>query len=160
MKIATARFGPLEIAEEFIITMTKPVLGFENLSRYAIIETADFEPFRWLQSVEDPEVAFVVVDPLLFFPDYTVEVNPKEIEELSVRNPEDVLAYSIVTIPRDYTSMTINLQGPILINSKTNKAKQMVLVNSKYKIRHHLLTDTKSSDAQKSSQRDKQPALV
>lgn len=160
MNITTSRFGALEIADNLIITMTKPILGFENLSRYVIVETDDFEPFCWLQSIDDPETAFVIVNPLLFFPDYTIEINPKEIEELLVCKSEDVLAYAIVTIPRDYTAMTVNLQGPILINSKTNMAKQMVLVNSKYKIKHRLLTDTQPSPKKVSRKQDKAPALV
>ena len=82
MKLSTSRFGELEIPSSLIIRMTKPVLGFEQLKEYVIIQTDDFKPFKWLQSVDDPEVAFAIVDPLLFFPDYLVEVIPKEIEEL------------------------------------------------------------------------------
>lgn len=160
MNISTSRFGPLEIADELIITMIKPILGFENLSRYVIVETDDFEPFHWFQSIDDPEIAFVIVNPLLFFPDYTIEVNPREIEELCVQKPEDVLAYAIVTIPRDYTTMTANLQGPILVNSITNMAKQMVLVNSKYKIKHRLITDAIAPQEKTPKRQDKTPAMV
>lgn len=138
MKISTTRFGELNVPENLILKMTKPVLGFEMLRRYIIVETEDFEPFKWLQSVDDPEVAFVIINPLLFFPDYTIEVNPKEIEELKVENVDDIITHAIVSIPQNYTRMTINLQGPILINSKTRLAKQLVLVNSSYGIKHKL----------------------
>ncbi len=138
MKVNTAKFGELEVNEEVIIRMTKPVLGFEELNRYVIIETDDFEPFKWFQSVDDPNVSFVIVNPLLFFPDYTIEVNPKEIEELRVDDVEDVSTYAIVTLPADYTKMTANLQGPILVNTKTRLSKQLVLVNSRYKIKHRI----------------------
>jgi|WetSurMetagenome_2_1015567.scaffolds.fasta_scaffold164454_2 flagellar assembly factor FliW len=139
MKIATTRFGELEVPENVIIRMTKPVLGFEQLHAYVIIETEDFAPFKWYQSIDQPDVAFVVVNPLLFFPDYVVEVNPKEIEELKVGNVSDIVTYAIVTIPRDFTKMTANLQGPLLINSRTNLAKQLVLVNSQYRIKHRMI---------------------
>lgn len=138
MKVVTSRFGELEIPESLIIQMTKPVLGFEELRRYVIVETRDFEPFKWFQSVDDPEVAFVLVNPLLFFPDYAIEVNPREIDELHVDNVRDVVTYAIVTIPSEYTRMTANLQGPLLINTRTNLGKQLVLVNSSYRIRHSL----------------------
>ena len=142
MKISTTRFGELDVPENMIIRMTKPVLGFEQLTAYVIIETEDFAPFKWYQSVDQPEVAFVVVNPLLFFPEYVVEVNPKEIEELKVGNVADIVTYAIVTIPRDYTKMTANLQGPLLINSCTNLAKQLVLVNSQYRIKHRMIEAT------------------
>ncbi len=143
MKITTTRFGELEVKESLIIQMTKPILGFEQLRRYVIIETDDFEPFKWFQSTDGPDVAFVIVNPLLFFPDYLIEVNPKEIEELKVSDVADVAAYAIVTIPADYTKMTVNLQGPVLINQTTNLAKQLVLVNSRYRIKHRLVESGK-----------------
>lgn len=159
MNILTSRFGEIEIPEELIIRMTKPVLGFEHLKKYVIIETDDFEPFKWFQSVDDPDVAFVIVNPLIFFPDYVIEVNPKEVEELKVSNPEDIITYSIVTIPSDYTRMTANLQGPILINPKTNLSKQLVLVNSKYNIRHRVMDDTITPE-KKAEKTGKVPAMV
>lgn len=139
MKIVTSRFGELEVSEDLIIRMTKPVLGFEGFRKYVVIETEDFQPFKWLQSIEDPDLAFVIVNPLLFFPNYTIEVNPKEIEELKVDNVDHIVTYSIVTIPPDFTQMTANLQGPILVNTRTNLAKQLVLVNSRHGIKHRLI---------------------
>ncbi|MCP4567844.1 MAG: flagellar assembly protein FliW [FCB group bacterium] len=143
MNIMTTRFGELEIDESLTIRMTKPILGFEQLRRYVIVETEDFEPFRWFQSIDDPDVAFVIVNPLLFYPDYLIEVNPKEIEELKVADVADVASYAIVTIPEDYTKMTVNLQGPVLINQSTNLAKQLVLVNSRYRIKHRVMESGK-----------------
>lgn len=139
MKVNTTRFGELDVPDTLIIRMTKPVLGFEQLKRFVIVETADFEPFKWFQAVDDPQVAFVIVNPLLFFPEYGIEVNPREIDELRVNDVRDVDTYAIVTIPQDFTRMTANLQGPILINTRTNLAKQLVLVNSTYRIRHLML---------------------
>jgi len=139
MKVNTTRFGELDVPDTLIIRMTKPVLGFEQLKRFVIVETADFEPFKWFQAVDDPQVAFVIVNPLLFFPEYGVEVNPREIDELRVSDVRDVDTYAIVTIPQDFTRMTANLQGPILVNTRRNLAKQLVLVNSTYRIRHLML---------------------
>jgi flagellar assembly factor FliW len=145
MKIVTSQFGELDIPDNLLIRMTKPVLGFETLREYIIVETPDFEPFKWYQSTENQNVAFVLVNPLLFFPDYAIEVNPKEIEELKVDDVADIVTYAIVTIPRDYTRMTVNLRGPLLINTKTRLAKQLVLVNSHYGIKHRLFEVAQSN---------------
>lgn len=139
MRIVTSRFGELEIPENLVVRMTKPVLGFEQLREYVIVETPNFTPFKWYQSVEQPDIAFVIVNPRLFFPDYLIEVNPKEIEELHVDDVAEIATYAIVTIPHDFTRMTANLQGPLLVNTRTNLAKQLVLVNSHYKIKHRLI---------------------
>ncbi|RKX22840.1 MAG: flagellar assembly protein FliW [Candidatus Zixiibacteriota bacterium] len=139
MKITTLRFGELEIPDDKIIQMAKPVLGFEQLKKFCIIEGEDFEPFLWFQSVEEPAVAFIIVNPIFFFPDYHIEVNSKEIDELNVADVKMVETYAIVSIPADPRKMSINLQGPILINTKTRLAKQLVLVNSKYKVKHYIV---------------------
>jgi len=149
MKIRTIRFGELEIPDEKIITMSKPILGFENLKRYCLIEREDCEPFLWYQSIEDPAAAFPVVNPLLFCPDYKIEVNPREIEELHIRDVKSVETYTIVTIPADPANMTINLQGPILINTETCLAKQLVLVNSGYDVKYYVMRGTSKQDADK-----------
>jgi flagellar assembly factor FliW len=141
MKITTQRFGDLMIPEEKIITMPKPVLGFEHLKRYCLIEREDTAPFLWFQSIDDPAVAFIIVNPVYFHPDYRIEVNPKEIEELEISDVRTVETYVIVTIPVDPSLMTINLQGPILINTETRLAKQLVLVNSEYGVKHRLIAD-------------------
>jgi len=146
MRITTLRFGELEIPDEKIIQMAKPVLGFEQLKKFCIIEGEDFEPFLWFQSVEEPSVAFIIINPVFFYPDYQIEVNPKEIEELDVADVKTVETYVIVSIPPDPKKMSINLKGPILINTKTKKAKQLVLVNSTYKVIHYMVGSKPESD--------------
>lgn len=144
MVISTQRFGDLEIPDNKIITMVKPVLGFEQLKHYCIIEREDCEPFLWYQSVDDPAVAFPVVNPLFFCPDFRIEVNPKEVEELRIGKLKAVETYVIVTIPSDPSEMTINLQGPILINAENRLAKQLILVNSGYSVKHYIIRETES----------------
>jgi len=138
MKISTSRFGDMEIPEDKIVRMPKPVLGFEHLKRYCIIERDDCQPFLWYQSVDDPEIAFIIVNPLFFAPKYRIEVNPKELEELRIRDVKAVETYVIVTIPDKPSEMTVNMQGPIVINTETRLAKQLVLVNSEYLVKHRV----------------------
>ncbi len=139
MIVKSLRLGQLEIPDDKIIKMEKPILGFEHLGRYCLIEVDELRPFMWMQSVEDPAVAFLVVNPRVFFPDYKIEVNSKEIAEIKVDRVEAVETYVIVTVPEDPREMSVNLQGPVIINTDNNRAKQLILVNSEYKIAHNIL---------------------
>ena len=138
MNLSTQRFGNVSIPDDKIITMPKPVLGFEHLKRYCIIERDDCEPFLWYQSIDDPTVAFMIVNPLVFVPDYRIEVNPRELDELKISDVREVETYAIVTVPANPAEISINLQGPLLINTRSRLAKQLVLVNSSYRVRHML----------------------
>ena len=153
MKITTLRFGDLDLPDDKIIQMAKPVLGFEQLKKFCIIEGEDFEPFLWFQSVEEPSVAFIIVNPIFFDPDYHIEVNPKEIEELNIADVKTVETYVIVSIPPDPKKMSINLKGPILINTKTKLDKQLILVNSKYKVNQYIV-DSKTKLDKEVERRD------
>lgn len=134
MLINSHRFGSLEIPDNKIISMARPVLGFEKLGQFCLIEREEFWPFLWMQSVDDPAVAFIVVNPVLFKNDYRIEINPNEISELEATAAELIETYVIANVSDDWKLMTINLQGPILINTSNNKAKQLVLMNSEYKV--------------------------
>lgn len=137
--VNTHRFGTMTIPEEKIITMERPVLGFEQLSQFCLVESSDVAPFMWLQSCEDASISFLVVNPVLLFPNYRIEVNSKEIAELRVAKVESVETYVIVTLAEDPSQVSVNLQGPILINTENNLAKQLVLVNSQYQVKHRIL---------------------
>lgn len=134
MLISSLRLGTVEVPENKIIEMARPILGFEKLVTFGLIEREEFWPFLWMQSVDDPAVAFVIVNPSVFTADYTIEVNPKEIAEIEPTAPELIEIFVIANITDNPDSITANLQGPILINSSNNKAKQLVLVNSEYKL--------------------------
>ena len=154
MLINTLRFGPLEIPENKIIRMARPVLGFEKLSKFCLIEREEFWPFLWMQSIEDPAIAFIVVNPTMFISDYRIEINPNEISEIEPSSPEMIETYVIANVPEDWKQMTVNMQGPILINTANNKAKQLVLVNSEYKVQqivfeHEKITTTVSKTESK-----------
>ena len=145
MLVNTARFGPLEAPEDKLITMERPILGFEDFSRFCLIELEELSPFLWMQSTDDPAVAFLVVNPVIFCPDYRIVVNPKEIAELKVTNVDQVETWAVVTIHQETGQITVNLQGPILINTETGLAKQLVLVNSDYQVDYCILEEFEPS---------------
>ena len=134
MRIESNRFGLLDVPDDKLIRMERPILGFENIGQFCLIEIDDLAPFLWMQAVDDPHVAFLVVNPVVFFPDYSITVNPKEIAELKVDDVTKVEIYVIVTIDTSDGKIFANLQGPILINSTNRLAKQLVLVNTDYKV--------------------------
>jgi len=149
MKFITTRFGEIDCKENDVIILPKGVLGFSQLTRYVIIERQETAPFKWLQSVEDPNVAFVVMDPVELFPSYKLEIDERELEELNYVNSRDLLTYVIVTVPQDATQASADLLGPLVINPKKRLAKQAVMSNSPYTTRHYLLDEFKKRSRRK-----------
>jgi flagellar assembly factor FliW len=139
MRIATCRFGELEIKPESVFSIAEGLFGFAHARRYCLLEHTPESPFRWLQSVDQPEVAFVVIDPLEFFPDYLVEIADPEAEALGLHSPDDAAILNIVTIAENYRDTTVNLLAPVVVNTRTRKAKQLILANEAYDTKHRLL---------------------
>jgi|CXWL01.1.fsa_nt_gi flagellar assembly factor FliW len=147
MLIMTQRFGRIEIPEREMITMARPILGFEMLRTFTLLELPDLLPFRWFQSVEEPTIAFLVVNPAIFFPEYRIKIHSNEIAELGVSSANRIETYVIVTLGQSDKGTTANLQGPLLINPESRLAKQLVLGNSQYDVNHPLVP-TRREEAQ------------
>jgi len=139
--VSTTRFGELKTDGGHIIEFPRGILGFESRRRYALISRPESHPFVHLQSVDDPGLAFVLVNPKLFFPHYKIEVDPREVAELGSTDPGQIESWVIVTVPEEWARMSANLQGPILVNRAKNIAKQIVLVHGPYTTRHYLLDE-------------------
>ncbi|NMB25630.1 MAG: flagellar assembly protein FliW [Firmicutes bacterium] len=137
MRVVTSRFGELEVQESDIITFPRGILGFESIKRYILL--GDGEPFGFLQSLDEPDLTFVVIDPRVLVHDYRVDVPRVEAEEIGIRGQEETAILAIVTIPEDPDKMTANLQAPLLINCVNRQAKQLVLGEGDYNIRHPIL---------------------
>lgn len=137
----TTRFGDVETDESKIIMFPEGLLGFNNCKRFHIIQDPDQEPFLWLQSTEEPDLAFVVVDPFLFFPGYEIEVKPHELNTIQVTDVSKSTVLTIVTIPQDPNNISSNLRGPLVFNMDARLGKQLVLIDDRYDTRHFLLKD-------------------
>ncbi len=143
MILNTRHFGKIEIDSEQILTFEDGLLGFESIRRYILIQNPDKEiPFHWLQAVDDPDLAFVVTIPFLFKEDYAFDIPDKVIKQLEIKNQEDVVVYSIAVVPEDIKKMTINLQGPLIINGKNKKGKQIVLDDNTYSLKYRIFQET------------------
>lgn len=136
MLIETTRFGRLEINEERIIRFSDGLLGFPGERRFALIETAPDAVFFWLQSVDEPELAFVVCDPLAFFPDYRVQIRSDDLRMLGMRDLADCQVFVIVNKVDGW--LTANLLGPLVIGASALAGKQLVLSEKAYKTQHRL----------------------
>lgn len=116
MMVNTKRFGLVEINEDQVITFIGPVLGFENLKKYAFVSTGeDRQPFEFLQAIEDENLTFIVTDPFVFFKDYEFQLDKHWTEALDVHREEDIQVMVIVTV-RSPEDITCNLRAPIVIN--------------------------------------------
>ncbi|WP_148223863.1 flagellar assembly protein FliW [Spirochaeta thermophila] len=138
--IDTRPYGPLTVDERQILTFVNGLFGFEHLTRYALLDSHQ-PPFYWLQSLEDPQVAFVVIDPRVFRPDYDPAPLPSDLEALGLERQEDLLIFAIVTIPENQREMTANLQGPLLVNRKTRRAAQVISTDDRWHVKHRILEE-------------------
>jgi len=135
--VKTQRFGPIEVSPEDIITFPEGLLGFPECTRFVVIQHKEGSPFRWLQSVEHAELAFLIIDPAELVPDYAPIMEDQVALDLGLTEETARLVYTIVTIPRgNPQAMTLNLAGPIVINGETRIARQLVLTDERYGTKH------------------------
>jgi flagellar assembly factor FliW len=135
--IETSRFGTLTVAAERVITFPRGLLGFPTLTRYALIQAAQENYFFWLQSVEEPTLAFVVTDPSTFFKGYDVPLKEETRQELDLE--DESLAQCFVICNKVNGWLTANLLGPILVNAGNRTAQQIVLTEKKWTTRQPLM---------------------
>lgn len=138
MKINTEIFGEIEIDEKDIVTFPEGLLGFEEERKFIIINTEEGAQFSWLQSIQTPELSFVIMDPFFAFPDYDIIIPKKVQEKLEIKDEKDVLIYSMVVIPENMEKMTTNLLGPIIINVNRKLGKQVILDDNRYTTKHFI----------------------
>jgi flagellar assembly factor FliW len=140
----TLRFGNIEIDEDRVIEMPDGMLGFTD-RRFIIISPDKYGQFFWLQSLDDPELAFVVTDPALFVQGYEVNLTPDEYERIKLSQDSEAIILAVVTMAPDVFAITLNLQGPIVVNHEKMLAKQIVLEEGKYSTKHPLFARDLSS---------------
>jgi len=140
MRVETKPYGTVEVDERQKVFFPYGLLGFEQLKQYVLLDARQ-QPFYWLQSSDVVEVAFVLINPRIFQPEYNLEVPAEELEEIGVEKPGDALDFAIVTIPEDPSKMTANLQGPIIVNRTTRVGRQSISLNPKWMVRHVIMEE-------------------
>lgn len=141
MKINTRIFGEIEISDDKIITFPNGIIGFPEMKRFALLhdeEKGTKAGIRFLQSVEEPGFAMPVMDPLIVKPDYDPEVEDELLAVAGNITSENLLVLVTVTVPGDLTKMSVNLQGPFIINIEENKACQIIVENADYPVKFYI----------------------
>ena len=135
MKINTLRFGEIEIEENRIFNFEMPIIGFNELKKFVVVDLNKDSFFKWLQSVEDPSLAFPIVSVFSMNVDYSVDLEDDVVEKLKIKNVESLLVMNIASIPQDNPQeTTLNLLAPLVFNLDEQIAGQVILSGSGYDI--------------------------
>jgi flagellar assembly factor FliW len=137
MLVQTTRFGAVDVDEERIIHFPAGLLGFSSYRRYALLQPDDQGIFFWLQSIEAPDLAFVVTDPALWIADFQAQIRREQMEDLALGDLAD--AQVLVIVNKREGTLTANLQGPLVINARNCRAMQLVLAEKRWTTRHTLM---------------------
>ena len=152
MIVQTSRFGAVEITNDDLISFPEGLLGFADLKKFVLLDDPIDEIFAWLQCVDDGQIAFAVLEPELFVPNYKVQLSRHDMEALLVDDERPARFFSIVTIPEDPTLMTANLKAPIVLNPCGRIGRQCVLQDNSLAIREPIFSRLQQRVIQNPSQ--------
>jgi flagellar assembly factor FliW len=140
--VNTLFFGEIEVEENAVITFTQGIPGFEDLTKFIIIQPDTQMPFSYLQSLEEGQISLLITNPFLFFDNYVFDLSESIQQELKLEQAEDVSVWVVVNVNKTSTKATVNLMAPIVVNEKERFAKQIILHDSGYQIKHELILPT------------------
>jgi len=125
----------VEVDEKKMITFGDGIPGLEQYQKYALLQFEESYPIVWLQSLDDTGICLPVLDTFSVLPDYVFDIDDVDVKALELKSPEELHVVSVVVIPDDIQGMTVNLAAPIIINTVTGQAKQIVLSGTEYNVR-------------------------
>lgn len=140
MTFSTKAYGEIEIDERQRVRIPGGILGFEKFTEYALLDARQ-KPFFYLQSLEVPELAFILIDPFLFRPDYALDIGDEALGDIGLEGPEDAIVFSIVTAPQDGSPITANLMGPLIVSKSRRVGMQAVLPDSRWRVKHDIMAE-------------------
>lgn len=133
MKIATTRFGTVDVSSADLLVLPQGLIGFPSLTRFAMMDAEQGGVFQWWQAADDPDVALVVLDPLLVVPDYDVRGVDVEWDDLGADGSGVRQVVVIVTASGpSLSAITLNLAAPVLVNRTARHGRQVVLPDARY----------------------------
>jgi len=144
MNVDSKAYGLIEVDEKQKVIFPKGLLGFEDYKEFVLLN-AEHQPFLWLQSINEKETAFILINPFLFRKDYEINTTKDEENEIGLTSPENALIFVIVTIPQDGGPMTANLQGPVVINKENMTGTQAILSDQKWRTKHDIMYELANS---------------
>ena len=138
MEVITKSKGKIEVAEDKIIEIPEGLFGFEDYKKYALVES-EYEPFIWLQSCDNPNLAFLIIDPFVICSYYETDIDDDTLGKIGIAKPEDIIIMTIVTVPHDGSAITANFQGPLVINKKNHECLQAILSDNRWSTKVNIL---------------------
>lgn len=141
MLVRTERFGDVEVAESALFQFPEGILGFEHLNGFVLIERARGSAIQFLQAVDDPEIAFAVMDPNAFRPDYTPQLWDEDRLALNWEGESELKVLTILTVPEDVRELTANLMAPVILNTAKRLGRQVVQRHGEYSTRHRIVDE-------------------
>jgi flagellar assembly factor FliW len=143
VQLQTTRFGLVETETQRQVHFPAGLPGFPGIQDYVMLDSRLPVPWKWLQAITAPDVAFVIIDPTLLWPEYCVEITEDILRELQARETQQLAVFVILTIAPpagiiEKRAITANLQAPLVINQDTHCGKQLILVRGAYHTRHPL----------------------
>ncbi len=148
MLINTVNFGALDVPEEKTISFKEGLPGFPQLHKFVVLELDELKPFQYLQALDDPPIAFFVINPFLLDPTYEFRLTAPDMEDVQSTNSAELAVYVVATIPEDPGGATVNLMAPVVINHRARCGKQVILHESKYSVQHPLLDNSDKNKAE------------
>lgn len=144
MKITGTRFGEIEFGPNDVLFLKEGLIGFPEMQEFILLSHKDASPFRWLQSVQEPAMAFLCALPQHFVPNYNPELPGQVVEFLKIEEETERYVLTTATIPEGKPDdMTLNLAAPILVNANTRSALQFVLEDEAYTVKHRVFPHAK-----------------
>jgi len=140
VEIESRVLGKVEVSDDMLFRFDKGLLGFEDYKDFYLLNMGDDKSFSILQSNVDKDICFILVDPFTIFSDYSPEVHDDDVNSLGIKDKADLLLLAIVTIrSTPESSMTANLLGPVIFNTKNHKSKQCITEGDNYSTRHSFI---------------------
>jgi len=144
LKLQTTRFGEFEVPNDEILEFPEGLIGFEEEKRFVLLPTQEKSPFFWLQSVDDPDLAFIVSEPWGFVENYEFQLPQESKKKLNVKEEKDIRVLCLVVIPEDPKKATMNLKGPLVLNLPARTGGQVV-INENFSAKHPIFKEASAS---------------
>lgn len=141
MELISKIHGKINYDEKNVITFNKGIPGFSDLKKFVIVDLEGYEPYKLLHSLENFEIALIVTSPYEFYDNYEIDLKEETINNLKIKEASEVKILSTITLNSDVKKITINLQGPIVINTSNKLGEQIILDDSKYKVKTPLVKE-------------------
>jgi flagellar assembly factor FliW len=159
MMIHSTRFGTFEVGDDAVLTFPDGVPGLPG-EQYVLVARDENSPFYWLHSVEHADVALPVTNPWLFFPEYDVRVPDEDARRVALAAPENAQILCVVRATEKLEDFTINLAGPIVVNTSGKLGRQILNDAGGYSVRHPLFSEVELNQAEAAAERTVVEAAV